>query len=89
MRWVCANCRENFLRNEIDIDHIEPCIPLDRSASSMSLKEIYNRTFTSVNNLQILCKPCHKIKNSQESKIRAEFRKLRKPKIAPKNKKEK
>jgi len=80
LRYQCAHCKHLFTRNLIDVDHKRPFIPLDSNPSEMTLKTLYNRLFTTTDNLSILCKECHKLKSKLESKQRAEFRHLKKPK---------
>lgn len=73
--YLCAHCNGRFGPKEIDVDHILPVIPLN---GSKSFDEIIPRLFCDSDNLQVLCKPCHKTKSKAENKLRFEYRKLRK-----------
>lgn len=84
-RWVCKHCDARCLQRGFDLDHIEPVVPLHLSTADLSLEQYYKRCFTTEDNLQVLCKACHKVKCASEVKSRAHFRALRKPSVvAPK-----
>jgi hypothetical protein len=44
-RWQCAKCGGYFGAREIDIDHIDPIIPLHGSLSKMSVEGLIRRVF--------------------------------------------
>ena len=77
-RWDCEKCKNSIELKDLEVDHIKPHIPLDKSVSELSFKDLYERCFTSLSNLQILCKNCHKFKSKVENKIRSDNRKRRK-----------
>lgn len=79
-KYICNNCKKEFDRKNIDVDHKDPCIPVDKSVYEMDLKTLYYRIRTTEENLRVLCKYCHKIKSINENKLRKHFRDL-KPKI--------
>ena len=68
----CACCGCEFMRKDIQIDHIEPVIPIDRSV--ISYDELVKRLFVSADGLQVLCKPCHKNKSKEENSERRDAR---------------
>jgi 5-methylcytosine-specific restriction endonuclease McrA len=60
--YKCAKCRKLFTQTSIQIDHIEaigPCKTWD---------EFIKRLFCEKDNLQALCKACHKKKTAAERK---------------------
>ena len=57
--YQCADCKDWFLRKEVDIDHIVPCGTL-KSFKDLSL--FCERLFVEKEGLQVLCKVCHKKK---------------------------
>lgn len=65
-RYKCKICKNGFALNEVQIDHIEKIIPNGTKQIEMSLDEYSNRLYCDVSNLQVLCKPCHKIKTNKE-----------------------
>ena len=69
-RYLCAVCLQPFGSREIHRDHIEPVIPVGRHAKDMTWDEIYHRIFCSVDNIQVICVKCHKIKSKDEAKLR-------------------
>lgn len=73
-RWSCASCKKLIDENNIKVDHIEPVVPVHKNRVSMNLRELYERTYCSVDNLQIMCAACHNIKSAGEAKQRASFR---------------
>lgn len=71
-KYKCAECKEIYQRKEVAIDHIEPVI----ATSGFENWDVYiSRLFCPIENFQVLCKPCHKIKTTEEN---AERRALRK-----------
>ena len=64
--YTCAHCMRDYLKKDIQIDHIT------QIGSFKSLDEIerfIKRLYCPYDNLQILCKACHKEKTSQERKF--------------------
>lgn len=86
LRYVCSKCFKDFDKKSINVDHINPVIPVDLSVDQMSIEQIYRRIFTTSNNLSVLCKDCHKIKSNQENQLRRHFKSLKKTSVKPKKK---
>jgi hypothetical protein len=61
-----------------NLDHIKPIVPYDRATKDMSLDELAPRVYCHEDNMQYICKECHKIKSAHESGLRKEERKKRK-----------
>lgn len=74
VRYPCVECKDIHMGKNIQVDHIEPVIPLNIPAKHISLDIIIDRLFCDKNNLQILCKDCHKVKSKEENKIRDEWK---------------
>lgn len=70
--YECNYCKKHFGPKEINIDHIVPVIPIH---GSTDLNEIVPRLFCPSDGLQVLCKPCHKVKTQAENKRRRQYRK--------------
>lgn len=68
VRWQCVKCDKKINSLEKVIDHIMPVI--DPSVGFVDYQTYINRLFCDIDNLQILCKPCHTIKTNAENKIR-------------------
>lgn len=78
-KWVrCNICKKPEAASYIDIDHIDPKIPINRSFEEMSLDEYVERTWCEVVNLQPLCSTCHDIKSKEENKLRRQLKKEKK-----------
>lgn len=78
VQFECNGCKESFKRTEVNVDHIEPVIPLEGLPGTEEHPDfnIYiERLFCSKSNLQILCKTCHKKKSNEEKKQRDKIRK--------------
>ena len=58
-----------------DMDHIEPIVPYNTSTKEMTLDELAIRTYCHEDNLQYICKKCHKEKSNKEATLRKEERK--------------
>lgn len=65
-RYTCNHCKEAFLEKDIQVDHIDKVIPIGSSINDMTFDDFINRLFCTVEELQILCKPCHLIKTKEE-----------------------
>jgi len=61
-----------------NLDHIEPIVPYDRATKDMSLDELAPRVYCHEDNMQYICKECHKIKSVHESGLRKEERRNKK-----------
>ena len=62
-RYVCVDCKGEFLQKEVQVDHITGAGSLKTFDDLSGFAE---RLFCGVDGLQILCKPCHHIKTQQE-----------------------
>ena len=78
-KWSkCPVCKEFTPTYKMEVDHIEPIIPLNSSLEDMSWDEVVNRTWCDNKGLVALCKLCHIIKTKAENKIRREHKKKNK-----------
>lgn len=75
-RFRCEHCQLGYARAEIQIDHINPVVPIGIAKATMSPEEFYRRCFVTPDKLQSLCKNCHKKKCNEEVKERAKNRRL-------------
>jgi 5-methylcytosine-specific restriction endonuclease McrA len=66
--YRCSQCSNEFTAKDMEVDHILPAV--DPVVGFTSWDEFINRLFCEAENLQALCRGCHKIKSSQERKIR-------------------
>lgn len=61
----CEECREWFPQKDVDVDHIVPAGSVD------DLNGFTDRLLVDhLSDLQILCKPCHKVKTQAENAAR-------------------
>lgn len=65
--YECANCNGLFPAKLVVVDHIEPVVPI---SGFNTWDEVISRMFCPVSGLQVLCKPCHKIKTKEENDLR-------------------
>ena len=81
VRFRCASCQELFPGKWIQVDHIEPVVPLNRKEMDMTPNELVDGVFSSPSNLQVICstpikflpkgvKSCHAVKTVRENFIR-------------------
>lgn len=70
--YRCAHCTDHFGRKEIHKDHIKPVVPL---TGWDDWNGFINRLFCTADDLQILCKACHKKKTKAEGEVRKRYRK--------------
>lgn len=86
VRYTCAICQKLYQRTNVQVDHIDPVVPLWKAEASMTYDEIARRVFCHVSNLQVICSTpmkknngepsCHKIKTDRENFIRDELKKV-------------
>lgn len=74
VRFQCVSCKEWHMRTNTQADHMEPVVPLNIPLKHACMDMIIHRLWVDTNKLQILCKPCHKIKSKEENAIRREWK---------------
>lgn len=81
VRFRCAVCKQLFPGKWVNVDHIDPVVPLDRNEKDMTPNELVDRIYSDPSNLQVICstpvknlpkgkKSCHSIKSTEENFIR-------------------
>ena len=70
--YKCSLCDGEFGRKEIQVDHIEPVIPLE---GWVGWDSFIDRLYCKSEGLSILCKPCHKTKTYLENELRKDYKK--------------
>lgn len=83
VRYKCSICGGMFMQKYVQVDHIEPVVPLHKVEAEMTYDEMAERIFCPKSNLQVVCstplsknngKPsCHKIKSDEENYIRKQI----------------
>lgn len=68
--YKCAACQKLFPNKEVRVDHILPVV--DPATGFTTWDDYIDRMFCGPEGLQILCKPCHKIKTQAENASRRE-----------------
>lgn len=59
--YRCAACQEEFTQKDIEIDHINPI------GREKTWDQFIDGLFCEADNLQAICKPCHKVKTKEEN----------------------
>ena len=77
-KYICAVCGKAYSRKDVQVDHVDPVVPVNIATTDMSWSEIIPRIYCSPDNLQVLCRGCHQKKSIEENKIRREIRKQKK-----------
>jgi hypothetical protein len=57
--YQCNHCKEWFSSKEIQVDHIDPVIPIQIPFKYMNIDVVVDRVFCDPSNLQVLCKKDH------------------------------
>jgi hypothetical protein len=69
-KYQCADCREVFARWDVQVDHIQPVIPV--TGFDGDWNAYINRLFCDASGLRVLCVPCHSLytvsQNSQRKR---------------------
>lgn len=60
--FTCAECEKEFVQANVQVDHKVPI------GSCKTWDEFIEKLFCETDNLQVLCKPCHKKKTKEERK---------------------
>lgn len=64
MHYECSACKEQFVAADVQVDHINPVV--DPKTGFTSWDVFIDRMFCEIDGLQVMCKPCHKVKTDQE-----------------------
>ena len=64
MHYKCAKCKKHFVAADVQVDHIHPVV--DPKVGFIGWDSFIDRIFCEIENLQVLCKPCHKVKTEKE-----------------------
>jgi hypothetical protein len=81
VRFRCAVCKQLYPSKWVQVDHIDPVVPLDKNEKDMTPNELVDRIYSDISNLQVICstpvkflpkgvKSCHTLKSREENFIR-------------------
>lgn len=70
-RYKCAKCGGHFPSSAVQVDHIVPVVATNSGFTSWD--DYIDRLFCEKTNLQVLCKPCHKVKTKEEKTCRSQI----------------
>lgn len=65
--FECNKCHKHFPQKDIEVNHIIPVVPV---TGFDSWDGVIKRMFCDKENLEVVCKPCHKIISAEERKLR-------------------
>ena len=71
----CESCKGKFKQKDMNCDHKEPVIPVNIPTEHMSWDIVMERLFVEKEDLQLICKKCHKEKTQEENRLRREWTK--------------
>ncbi len=63
--YTCAECGNNFRDKDVEVDHK---VQAGSLKGPEDLSGFVTRLFCHADELQVVCKPCHKIKTAEERK---------------------
>jgi 5-methylcytosine-specific restriction endonuclease McrA len=64
MHYKCAKCKKHFVAADVQVDHVLPVV--DPKVGFVGWDSFIDRIFCEIENLQVMCKPCHKVKTELE-----------------------
>lgn len=64
--YLCNACKQEFTSKDVEVDHISPVV--DPATGFVDWDTFIGRLYCPKENLQVICKPCHKIKTKEERK---------------------
>jgi 5-methylcytosine-specific restriction endonuclease McrA len=74
-KWgYCETCGVVTPEYQLQVDHIDPVIPVTMQTVEVPVVEIVNRTWCLASNLKAICKECHIKKSTAENQLRREHR---------------
>jgi len=73
-RFKCAACGAVKGAGSINVDHINPVVPIVKHYSTLSWDQRIARLWCKEENLQVLCTDCHKKKSKEEAALRKKAR---------------
>lgn len=74
-KWTwCNECGEVFPAYLANVDHVDPVIPVNKTLEDLTWDQLVDRLWCDIDNLQVLCKPCHLEKSKRERKARKNVR---------------
>lgn len=77
-KWSrCHICQSMVPTYLVELDHLDPIIPVTTSFEEMSLDEVVDRTWCPEELLQPLCPDCHEIKTKSENEERRKNKKAK------------
>ena len=66
--YLCASCGGFFVARDVQVDHIDPVVSPEEGFQDWWT--YFNRLYCEADNLQVLCKQCHKEKTNAERQER-------------------
>jgi len=75
-KYRCEQCRELFLRSQIQLDHINPVV--DPKTGWTTFDDFIVRLFCDAEGFRVLCRICHESVTSVQDAMRSYYNKKRK-----------
>lgn len=66
MHYKCNSCGELFPAKDVQVDHINPLVPLTM-VENLDWNTVIDNALCELDGFQVLCKPCHKEKSLEEN----------------------
>lgn len=83
--FKCALCGKPEAKSYAEVDHITPKIRISETFDTMNLDDYIDRVWCNPSNLQVVCKPCHRLKSTEENKLRRKYRRSKNGNRSKKN----
>lgn len=75
-KWSkCSMCNAMTPTYKIDVDHIIPVIPINKTQDQLTFDELVDNIWCVKSNLQALCENCHNAKSKLENSLRRAHKK--------------
>lgn len=74
----CAICGNADAKTNMQVDHREPVVPVDKSLTEISWDDLVNNLWCDIKNLDAVCEACHNLKTKGENAERRRLKKERK-----------
>jgi len=74
--YQCASCRELFKRKDIQADHIEPVVSIEKGWTTFD--DFIARLYCPTEGFRVLCVACHEVVTKLQDEMRSYYRQQRK-----------
>lgn len=65
--YKCDICNESFGVSQVQVHHLNECIPIGVHYSNVPMDEFFKRLWCPIEELQMVCKSCHQLESNLQN----------------------